>query len=94
VTRHPRDAEVTDLTRHIGRVVGRENAYAKSRRYLIEGRVIVEAVNSRGVLAKVRGDGRIYTVDYYAGAWSCDCPARSDRCAHLLAVRLVTAVDL
>jgi hypothetical protein len=70
------------------------NAAGKADVYLAEGRVVVEQVTQRMVLATVRGDGARYCVTYTERAgWSCDCPARS-RCCHLLAVRKVTAVDL
>ena len=35
----------------------------------------------------------VYHLGYSRGAWWCTCPARST-CAHLLAARLVVAVDL
>ena len=93
MSRH-RDADIIDLAAHLGRVVSRENSATKARRYLIEGRLIVERVSERGVLAKVRSDGgRIYEVMYYGGSWECDCPARGD-CAHIRATKLVVAVDL
>lgn len=72
----------------------RENASAKARRYLGEGRVVIETVSRRTVVASVRGDGRRYRCTYRDGLWSCTCPARSDGCAHLLATRLVVVVDL
>lgn len=74
--------------------MARENAAGKARRYLTEGRVIVERVTQKIVVATVRGDGTVHRCVYLAGAWSCTCPVRSDQCAHLLAVRLVVAVDL
>jgi uncharacterized Zn finger protein len=70
--------------------VPRENAAAKARRYLAEGRVVVTDASAAKVRATVRGDGALDPVEYLAGAWSCPCAARG-RCAHLLAVGLVTA---
>lgn len=72
----------------------RENAAAKARRYLVEGRVTVEHVHAHEVTATVRGDGERHHVAWRPGAgWSCTCPARG-RCAHLRAVGHVVAVDL
>jgi uncharacterized Zn finger protein len=71
----------------------RENAAAKGRRYLTEGRVVVLRVSQGDVFARVRGDGAIWQVGWSRNwGWSCTCPARG-RCAHLLAVGLVVAVD-
>lgn len=70
----------------------RESAATKARRYLVEGRVVVEVVGTGHLLATVRGDGALHRVTYGRGGWLCACPARS-RCAHLLAVGLVTAPE-
>ena len=67
----------------------RENAEAKGRRYLLEGRLVIEQVNSRQVVASCRGAGRVYQVTCRRGAWACTCPALG-RCAHLVALQLVT----
>ena len=72
----------------------RETAATKARRYLAEGRITLIDVAEFRVSARVRGDGRIYDAGYRNGAWSCTCPARSDACSHLRALRLTTAVDL
>jgi uncharacterized Zn finger protein len=73
----------------------RENAAAKGRRYLTEGRVIVTHVRPGTVVrAVVRGDGALHRCGWDAGTWWCQCPARSDACAHLVALRLIVAVDL
>lgn len=71
----------------------RENAAAKARRYLAEGRVILTRVSDRVVSARVPGDGAIYDVVYVRGRWSCTCPALTNQCAHCRAVRLVTAPE-
>jgi hypothetical protein len=72
----------------------REGAPAKARRYLIEGRLVVELVDRARVVATCRGDGTLYRLGWDRGRWWCDCPARSDSCAHLVALRSVVAVDL
>ena len=72
----------------------REKAATKARRYLVEGRVILIRVSDGAVTARVRGDGAIWDASYHAGRWSCTCPARSDQCCHLRAVRMVTAPDI
>jgi uncharacterized Zn finger protein len=72
----------------------REGAQAKARRYLSEGRVCVLYAQRDRVDALVRGDGHRWRCGYRDGAWGCACPARTDQCAHLVAVRLVCAPDL
>ena len=71
----------------------RENASAKARRLLTEGRVIVTRVDGRHVDAIVRGDsGAVYSVRHLPGHWSCSCTAAPyARCSHLRAVQLITA---
>lgn len=71
----------------------REGVHDKACRYLAEGRVVLGLVDEHDVVACVRGDGALYEVTYKASRntlWRCSCPARG-RCAHLLAVQLVTA---
>ena len=69
----------------------KENAATKSLRYLVEGRVILRFVNDSQVRARVRGR-EVYDVEHQAGSgWSCSCPARTSRCAHVLAVSSVVA---
>lgn len=65
----------------------------KARTYLADGRLVVTSVRPNHVTATCRGDGAIYHLTY-DGAWSCTCPARTDQCAHLVALRLITAPDL
>jgi len=73
----------------------RENARDKAARYLTSGRVNVLAVGPGHVRATVRGDGFLWPVSYSTAAgWDCRCPARTDQCCHLLAVRLVCTPDL
>lgn len=70
----------------------RENAAAKARRYLTEGRVVLELVWHQEVAAAVRGDAAIHRVEFSSRrGWRCTCPAVG-RCAHLLAVGLVVAL--
>lgn len=70
--------------------MNKESVTAKAHRYLTEGRVIVSIAAPGTVSAAVRGDAEVYHVAYERGGWHCSCPARG-RCAHLLAVGLVTA---
>jgi uncharacterized Zn finger protein len=68
----------------------REDSARKARRLLWEGRVAVHRVEPGRVVASVKGDSAaIYSVQLYAGVWSCSCPARS-ACSHARAVMLVT----
>lgn len=71
----------------------RESAEVKARRYLTEGRLTIVRVAGDEVRAVARGDGQLYRCGHVAGkagGWFCTCPARTDRCAHLEALRLVT----
>jgi hypothetical protein len=69
----------------------RESADAKGRRYLTEGRLIVTTVADHTIAGRCRGDGVVYRLGWNpADRWWCDCPARTDRCAHLTGLRLVT----
>jgi uncharacterized Zn finger protein len=68
----------------------RENAAQKARRYLAEGRLQVIEVRPERIAALCRGDGATYRLSWHRGRWSCTCPALTDRCAHLAALRLVT----
>lgn len=70
--------------------MARESIHVKACRYLAEGRVVVGLVDRGRVVACVRGSGAIYEVHHDRDLWWCTCPARG-RCAHLLAVQLVTA---
>jgi uncharacterized Zn finger protein len=66
----------------------RESAEAKGRRYITEGRLLVQALDPREIVAICRGNGAIYRVGYQRGGWYCDCPAIG-RCSHLVALQLV-----
>lgn len=70
----------------------REPVDAKARRYLTEGRLVVEHVGGGTVRARCRGRGALYALGFDGAAWSCSCPARS-RCAHLAALQLVVVTE-
>lgn len=68
-----------------------ESVAEKASRYLIEGRLLVDRVDERGIVARCRGGGAMYELGYDARRqWHCSCPARGRHCAHLLALQLVT----
>ena len=70
--------------------MARENAAAKGRRYLTEGRVTVLDVSAKRIAAVIRGDGAVWFASWTPDSgWACDCPARG-RCSHLIATGLVT----
>lgn len=71
----------------------RENAFSKARRYLTEGRLLIVFVDEDQIDALCRGDGRVYNLRMRHGIWICDCPAVTDQCSHLRALRLVTVVN-
>lgn len=72
----------------------RENAEAKGRRYLTEGRLLVVEVTDQRIRAFCRGDGALHRCGMDGGGrWWCMCPARGDRCAHLTALRLVCVAN-
>lgn len=67
----------------------RENAEAKGRRYLTEGRLVVQYLAPGVIRAMCRGGGEVYRLGFERGGWYCECPALS-RCCHLVALQLVT----
>lgn len=70
----------------------RENAAAKARRLLAEGRVVVTRVAGLEVDGIVRGDSSgFHRVSHRPGLWSCDCASVGRNCSHIQAVQLVTA---
>jgi hypothetical protein len=73
----------------------REDAAAKAKRYLTEARVRVLACDEEDgtICAEVRGDGRIYASGRDESGWFCDCAAKTDNCAHLRALRLISMLD-
>jgi uncharacterized Zn finger protein len=71
-----------------------EDAAAKGRRLLGEGRLTVLQITPQLIYAQVRGDsGAVYNVGYEAGKneWRCSCEARG-RCSHIRALQLVTVI--
>jgi uncharacterized Zn finger protein len=66
----------------------RESAAVKGRRYVSEGRLVVEHIDAETIRATCRGAGAVYRLSYAEGRWSCDCPAVG-ACAHLHALWLV-----
>jgi uncharacterized Zn finger protein len=71
-----------------------ENAQAKARRLLSEGRVTVRTVSDLAIVANVRGDSAaVYLVTWSPAGWSCSCPALS-RCSHIGAVQLCVLAPL
>jgi hypothetical protein len=69
--------------------VPRETIDAKARRYLVEGRLVIEAVDASHVRASCRGGGYLYELGFDArNGWRCSCHARGE-CSHLVALQLV-----
>jgi hypothetical protein len=60
---------------------GRENAETKGRRYLVEGRLLVEHVDSNGIVATCRGNWAKYRLGHNGTAWGCTC--RREASAHI-----------
>jgi uncharacterized Zn finger protein len=70
--------------------VTRETTAQKATRYLAEGRLVVTRVDGDHVAACCRGNGEVYRCGHQPGhGWWCNCPARTDQCSHLAALRLV-----
>ena len=68
----------------------REAAHDKGRRYLTEGRLLLVSVSDDEIAARCRGDGEVHRLGFNgADRWWCSCEARTDKCAHLVALRLV-----
>ena len=72
----------------------RENAAAKGRRLLTEGRLRVLAVDAKSTSAECRGDsGMSYVLGRdTSGRWECSCEAKG-RCSHLVALQLVVSLE-
>lgn len=71
--------------------MSRESAAAKALRYLSEARLTVTALDGDHVTAVCKGSGESYQLGHDLGrGWWCGCPARTDQCAHLLALQSVT----
>jgi hypothetical protein len=73
----------------------REDAATKAKRYLAEARVrVLHCDEEDGTIeAEVRGDGRIYAAGRDESGWRCDCAARTENCAHLRALRLISVLE-
>ena len=73
-----------------------ETSRDKSKRILVEGRLIVREVGTAShpgrIVAECRGDsGAVYHLGYdpRAEQWRCTCPAHTV-CSHIKALQLVT----
>lgn len=74
----------------VGRIA-RENAATRAQRLLLEGRVMVRYWGVDRGQAWVRGDsGMVRKVEVQGDEWTCTCPALSQACAHIRAVKAVT----
>lgn len=68
----------------------RETTADKSRRYLLEHRLIVDHVVADDVHATCRGTGAIHELGHDPNrGWWCTCSPRAN-CSHLLALMAVT----
>ncbi len=68
----------------------REDARAKGRRYLAEGRLVIDHLSGDDVSATCRGAGELHSLGHSPSrGWWCSCAARSI-CSHLAALQLVT----
>jgi hypothetical protein len=91
-------AALVQTRRHSDRTaegVSCEDAATKARRYLCEARVRVLYCDEEAgaIEAEVRGDGRIYTAGRDYEGWHCGCMARTEGCAHLRALRLISVLE-
>ena len=67
------------------------DAQAQGRRYASEARLVVDLVNGDTIHATCRGDGAVFLLGHDLSAqWWCEC-GDAPTCAHLAALRLVTA---
>ena len=67
-----------------------EDVRSKGLRYLAESRLTIRDVGPGDIRATCKGDGAVYQVGWDRGrGWSCTCPAFT-RCAHEVALGLVT----
>lgn len=65
------------------------NTIAKAKQYLIDGKVRVFSVRPQEATFLVQGSADApYRVYYYAGSWTCACPAQVE-CAHIQACKLI-----
>lgn len=77
-----------------------EASQEKAHRYLLDGRVRVIEHSEGSALVEVQGtDSDPYVVRFSSlgsddagrGVWHCTCPSRKSLCAHVIAVKLVSA---
>lgn len=62
----------------------------KAKLYLASGQVKVVKHSAKEALIEVQGsDPQPYDVAFN-GFWHCNCPARVDRCAHIVAAQLIS----
>jgi len=61
----------------------------KAKRLLVSSAVMVVSASTDEILAHVRGDTDLYTVEWNRGHWACSCPCYST-CSHVTAVSMVT----
>ncbi len=75
--------------------MSRENVNEKAIRYLAEGRIRILSCNEHDaeIDADVRGLGAVYSTGRDAHGWRCDCPSRTADCAHVIALRMITAFE-
>jgi uncharacterized Zn finger protein len=72
----------------------REDARAKAKRLLAEGRVTIRRIGLDAIVARVRGDSaREYLVSWDPAGCACPCDAAS-RCSHIISVQLVVLEPL
>jgi uncharacterized Zn finger protein len=65
----------------------------KANRYLTEGRVVAEHVTTDRAEFTVAGSAaEPYRVRYFAGEWTCTCPAQITSCAHVFACQKITRI--
>jgi hypothetical protein len=73
----------------------REDAAARGRRLVAEGRLVIRRVDQNEVAAVCRGDsGEVHALGFSPDReWWCSCPAMR-RCGHLVALQLVTLTPI
>lgn len=71
-----------------------EKTQAKAAEYLLAGRVRITGLETgyacTAEVYSANQDGEPYRVHFNNSGWHCDCPARVQLCAHILAVQTVT----
>lgn len=75
--------------------MSRENVHQKAVRYLAEGRVRVRECreDDAHIEADVRGLGAVYSTGRDSGGWFCNCDAKTIDCAHVIALKIITAFE-